>query len=384
MAEMLKFRKGTHAKLLQQTKAAGTIYVTTDEKAMYVDIDDNTRIRLGQTVNFATLAEFKTFLNSTIPPYSTEAFYYIEDSNALLKWVSNNDSTDIGNGENNNIIGTWKQINSTKDLSNAITGLEGVISELTGNFDKLEERVVDLEGTVFGNEDKEGLVETVGKQGNSIDNLNKAIITGDNATKGTIGHKVTIIESNLNDLKQTVGESETQGLKGRIKEIENIVSTLDGEIDEVGSVKYQINEVREDLVEKINSDIKAANAMEYIDGVSNSSTLPTSAKNGATYVAEGAFTLNGEQVYPGDLLIATGTENASTGLITNPTWTVVHTGYDASLEQTLKTVNGKIQLTSAVGNANNGQISFVAKSGSSTTVSVANNTVTIGLEWDNF
>jgi uncharacterized protein (UPF0147 family) len=162
------------------------------------------------------------------------------------------------------------------------------------------------------------------------------------------------------------------------------VTKLDGADTVEGSVKQQIAVAKKALQDEIDADIRAANAMEFKEGVSASSELPTSAKNGTTCVAKASFTLaGGEQVRPGDLLIATGTEDATTGLITNPSWTLVHTGYDASLEQTLDTVDGKIALTSKVGGTAS-TVSFVAAEGSATTVSVANNTVTVGIEWDNF
>jgi hypothetical protein len=130
--------------------------------------------------------------------------------------------------------------------------------------------------------------------------------------------------------------------------------------------------------------------MTYIGGVSGDSNsevtnkLPTTAAIGDTYVVSVAF--GGYQ--PGDLLIATAkegaVEDADTGKLpaAGLEWTHVKTGYDASLEQSVTTVDGKIQLTSAVG-ANNGQVEFVSD-GSAATVNVANNKVTIGMEWEDF
>ena len=76
---MLKFKKGLWSKL-PETKVEGTIYVTTDEKAMYVDINGSERIRLGDIIRVNTFNELQ-------PPFSNEAFYYVEASNALLKRV---------------------------------------------------------------------------------------------------------------------------------------------------------------------------------------------------------------------------------------------------------------------------------------------------------
>lgn len=130
--ELLKFRKGLYADLADVAKDPGTIYVTTDEQAMYVDIDANTRIRLGETVHFATLASFQDFLKGTKPPYNPQAFYYIDSENALLKWVSsggtyNPDVDGDGIGDSN---GSWKQINSTAALTAEINGIKNRISTI--------------------------------------------------------------------------------------------------------------------------------------------------------------------------------------------------------------------------------------------------------------
>ena len=518
MAEMLKFRKGTHAKLLEQSKVAGTIYVTTDEKAMYVDIDNNTRIRLGQTVNFATLSEFQTFLNTTIPPYSTEAFYYIEDKNALLRWKSSSGTTAVGGLDTK---GEWVQINSTQAVTNAITEVSDRVSTLentvNNNDTGLVKKVSTLENTV--NNSNTGLVKRVTTNETNIKNLQDAIGMGEGSATGSIGTTVSqlvadldqaekdiaaldntvaghtstlndhteaiianaeaivkqaednaatyatidnlnkeiqdrqkainqevsdrndkvqeetdraineegLLRSNIENLSKALSEHKTlaennyakkedvytktdtytkkqvddaidadvlvesnraikaeEAINGNIAILTETVEKLNSSESTEGSVKQQIKVAKEALSDEIDAEIRAANAMEFVDGVANSNALPATAKNGATYVAEGTFMLNSEQVLPGDLLIATGDEDVDTGLITTPVWRIVHTGYDATLEQTLKTVNGKIQLTSAVGDINKGAITFEAKSGTSATVSVANNTVTFGIEWDNF
>ena len=97
---MLNFKHGLYANL-PSAISNGTIYVTTDEKAMYVDLND-TRIRLSQIITLSTY----DWQNLT-PPYSTEAFYYISDANALLKY----------NGTQ------WVQLNSTADLENSLKAL---------------------------------------------------------------------------------------------------------------------------------------------------------------------------------------------------------------------------------------------------------------------
>ena len=74
------FKKGLLANL-PSTYAEGTFYVTTDERAIYLDVSDEARIRLGDFQEFETLAALKANTNP-----STSALYYIADVNCLAKW----------------------------------------------------------------------------------------------------------------------------------------------------------------------------------------------------------------------------------------------------------------------------------------------------------
>lgn len=77
---IVSFKKGLLANL-PATKAAGTFYVTTDERAMYLDVDASTRIRLGDFQEFATVEAL-----TANPNPSTTALYYVSGINCLAKW----------------------------------------------------------------------------------------------------------------------------------------------------------------------------------------------------------------------------------------------------------------------------------------------------------
>lgn len=74
------FKKGLLANL-PNTKVEGTFYVTTDERAIYLDIDGSNRVRLGDFQEFATVAALEANTNP-----STTALYYITEINCLAKW----------------------------------------------------------------------------------------------------------------------------------------------------------------------------------------------------------------------------------------------------------------------------------------------------------
>lgn len=145
---LLNFYKGNFATLPAQ-RTEGNVYITADEKAMYVDIgtgtEESQRIRLGQIVNFATFNSFTSFLKTSNPPYSQEAFYYIADKNALLRWVSSTGTTGSGDNE---ISGQWVQINSTSDVQADLTQLTSRVAENETGIADLVNRVTKLEGKV--------------------------------------------------------------------------------------------------------------------------------------------------------------------------------------------------------------------------------------------
>ena len=78
MANVL-FKKGLLANL-PSTKVEGTIYVTTDERAMYLDVSNSERIRLGDFIEVANIAA----LPST--GANVSALYYATAENVLAKW----------------------------------------------------------------------------------------------------------------------------------------------------------------------------------------------------------------------------------------------------------------------------------------------------------
>lgn len=74
------FKKGLLANL-PAAITEGAFYITTDERALYLDVDATTRVRIGDFQEFATL----TALQANANP-STTALYYVTDLNCLAKW----------------------------------------------------------------------------------------------------------------------------------------------------------------------------------------------------------------------------------------------------------------------------------------------------------
>jgi hypothetical protein len=112
----LNFKWGPYANLENAALKEGTIYITTDEQSMYVDLkkeikqDDGTkkeevvRARIQGSVLYYDSVE--SFTNNTTPPYATDVLYFFRKigtgdsatTNALMAY----------NGED------WVQVNITK------------------------------------------------------------------------------------------------------------------------------------------------------------------------------------------------------------------------------------------------------------------------------
>jgi hypothetical protein len=105
---LLNFKFGPQARL-PQDKAAGTVYITTDEQAMYIDLPNEDgvlgRLKIG---DIAIVQSAKTVQ----PPFSIGFYYFVED-NAFLRWDGSK----------------WTQINSVSDVQGSITDLEKAFNE---------------------------------------------------------------------------------------------------------------------------------------------------------------------------------------------------------------------------------------------------------------
>ena len=82
MANVL-FKMGLQANLANASINPGTLYVTTDERAMYLDVNDSTRIRLGDFIEYDNWAAISALPGDSV---STSALYYAKAENILAKY----------------------------------------------------------------------------------------------------------------------------------------------------------------------------------------------------------------------------------------------------------------------------------------------------------
>lgn len=211
---MLKFNKGQLANL-PSAKTEGNVYITTDEKAMYVDVSSTERIRIGQIVE-KTSASWENLAQ----PYDSSTYYYITDINALVRW----------NGTK------WVQINGTADIKADIVTLKADVATAKTNITNLQTDLDKLEETV------EGIV-SVGGQANVIEKVRvgETDLTPDADKRVTLGKfaaadKTKIAESDIDEAFST----KLSGMGQNITDLNTAVTTLKGDDATVGSVAHSI------------------------------------------------------------------------------------------------------------------------------------------------
>ena len=130
MADVLKLKKGPLARLDTAEFDAGSLYITTDEVGLYIDVQqansegtlENIRARIGDLVVLSSLNEWEA-----LPRYSESALYYITNGNMLLKYSRDGVQTDDG-------IKHWIQINSVSDsdaVAQTVKNLETTVGNHT-------------------------------------------------------------------------------------------------------------------------------------------------------------------------------------------------------------------------------------------------------------
>ena len=196
------FKKGLLAQL-PSTYAEGTFYVTTDERALYLDIDSSNRIRISdfQIVdNIAVLGSIETPNESTL--------YYAEEENTLAKY----------NGD------SWNYINpDTGATSIEVTGSGNAVTAAT--YDSDSRKITLTKGTTFAT--PTDVDSKISAKVGEIEGTVKAYVDG--KTEGIAS------ESELTELKNrmSTAESDINTLEGLVGEtavgtqIDNKIAALD-------------------------------------------------------------------------------------------------------------------------------------------------------------
>lgn len=299
MADLLKFKHGLQANMKESSPALapGTVYITRDERAMYVDLpaydkDGVTevakRIRIGDMRTYEYLDDLKTDLANDMSALTTSALYYAEKDNAtsntvinaLLKW----------NGTE------FIQLNKTSDIAGSLTALaarvttvENTVSGHTTTLENHETRIDTLEDTV-SKLDETYATDTA--LTNAVNTLNAAIAKkADQTALDTLSQTVannksaadTAIETLTTNLSTEVSraqkaeEANATAIEENAADIETntkAIATLNGSNTTAGSVAKQVKDA-------VDAEATArASAITTLDGkITNINTEITGIKS---------------------------------------------------------------------------------------------------------
>lgn len=224
-AAKLQFKRGLLANM-PASIIDGTVYVTTDEHAMYVD-NGQQRIRIGDFIPVNTVQD----LPATGHAYET-AVYYVKQGNILARWDATNSRWIQINKAG--VVG----INDAGQTGNVITG----IAIETGLDGTLQLKI--SKATVATNSDFADLMTRVQNAESDIDNLETAVtrINGDVNTSGSILNAVNVAKLALLDGATTYTT---------FKDVEDAILALDGRISSAMTAISEAEEAIEGLEEDI-------------------------------------------------------------------------------------------------------------------------------------
>ena len=267
-------KRGLSANLSSQNIVDGTIYVTTDEGAMYVDVG-NSRIRLGDFVPVETLAALQN-----MTAISEKAMYYVKEGNILARydatnsrWIQINKAGIVNvnvTGSGNAVSNVSTSIDQYGQLTLEVTKttIEGGSGSGGGTDPQVYEDISNLQAAVRllnGTSAQNGSVakavadakaallgspttymtiealETALADVKTTADAASALATANQTSIGTLTVDLTAAQSDITSLQSTIGSSDSNGLRKRIKDLETALALLNNSDATVqGSVKYAV------------------------------------------------------------------------------------------------------------------------------------------------
>lgn len=277
-----------------------------------------------------------------------------------------------------------------------ITAVTGRVTAAEADIDALQDAI----GGATGIADRLTKVESLAQEGKNlavaaqdtadgaqadVDALEKVV--EQNKTEAAADRAA--IRSEFNKADAAI-KSDVSAIDTRLKTAETNITNLQTQTDALGEkIDSDITSAKEDLTKDITEKVNAVNAMTYKSGVTAYAELPTTGVHiGDTYVfTKDILDGNGNLTYAaGDMMIATGEEDAETGIITSGlSWTRVQTGYQVDQDPSLSGEDNKITLKNFLGSSL-GDIIFAqpVEAEGGVKASVTGDTVSLELVWGSF
>lgn len=324
---MVSFKKGLLS-ALPTTHSAGTFYVTTDERAIYLDVTDSARIRLGDFQEFASVAALEANQNP-----SESALYYVTDINCLAKWdgskyVQINRDTGATNievsGEGNAVTAAVYDANSrkitlTKGATYVTSGeVQGLISDKVGElkigsttYNTVKEYVDQKTSGIASSSEMSALTNRVKTAEDDID-----------ALEGLVGS--TKVSTQISDAIEGLNLPNTYAAKSHghaIADVTGLQAALDGK---QAAGDYALSSELEALDDKVGDlpvGATSSNVVTYIgEAIQNAAsnyTVSVESSNSDAYAKVYKIKQGGNQVgeinIPKDMVVQSGTVETKSG-----------------------------------------------------------------------
>lgn len=259
----VSFKKGTASKL-PASYAEGTFYVATDERAIYLDVSNNARIRIGDFQEFKNIAE----LNASVNP-STTALYYISDINCLAKWdgskyvqinrdtgVTSVEVTGAGNAVTAAVIdATGRKLTLTKGATYVTAAeVDAKITDKIGAIDGTVKKYIDDKTSgIVTDASMADLTKRVDATETSISTLSGKV--------GTVPADKTVVK--MIEEAQAAATYDDAAVKADIKKNADAIGVLNGSGE--GSVDKKITDAFNDFATKVSDDGVVNSYKELID-----------------------------------------------------------------------------------------------------------------------
>lgn len=249
MPDNIRFKQGSLSALSKQTISNGSLWFTTDEGAIYLDVGGN-RVRFGDFITVASIAA----LPATGHAYES-ALYYAKNENVLARW----DAT----------TSKWVQLNAAgltqvkiEGTGNVLSGASVTLDSTTGakvltfstmsvatseTLDALATRVTSLEDRMADAEDRLDVIEGTGEgsiakavsdaqttlQANidAVDELADKAIADAAAVQDNLdatNSRVTATEKDIDDLQAAIGTGGS--VDDKIAALKQTLEAADAEI----------------------------------------------------------------------------------------------------------------------------------------------------------
>ena len=269
---LLNFKQGFQAQLTSELTpfSAGTVYITRDERAMYVDLPEYSegdgsakRIRIGDLRVYDYLEELQQEITSDMTGLNKSALYYAQydnrtnknQINALLKWGFNVKS----NKEE------FIQLNNTSDLAANLSSLQSLATDNAARIDAIDAVIGDYENydttkpIISRLDTLEDSAETTGSVVNSI----QTAVNGLNATIGGLNEAIAgkVSTADFEEYKEDIEEYKS-GVANRIDGIDEAIGGIDDRIDvivntTIPDINESIEDISADLTKYITDNDKA-------------------------------------------------------------------------------------------------------------------------------